>query len=380
MENMENCNIDINFYGDKKTFKLSETYDLFKKDICSEIGIEEEYLNNLNIFYNDKDNIHKNINNSEDYNDFFVKVLINEAKSLEIEYKSEENSNANDDNFILNLNDSENKNNINIFNCNNNNLNDNDNNLNNNDINNLNNENDIFNNSNNNENNNSNIKDEIVYPVTCNLCKEYNLNNIIYYCKECENYICEKCFKKTFREHIHSYNVIGNMIHFNYFNHENLNKNENKEINIGFDNKENDNIYNLNENNNNILNDNNNNLIIGIHNDEKNNNDIIMNDISNNNIQNNEVEKNKKENINNNEFTPIDYTKDDWGICPITNEFMENPVITIYGTHYEKTAIIDWLSRNQRDPLTNQPLTINDLTDDEEYKRNIKEYRFVHDI
>ena len=59
---------------------------------------------------------------------------------------------------------------------------------------------------------------------------------------------------------------------------------------------------------------------------------------------------------------------------------MENPVITIYGTHYEKNAIIDWLKRHQTDPLTNQPLTEKDLIEDKEYKEKIKKYRKIHDI
>ena len=51
---------------------------------------------------------------------------------------------------------------------------------------------------------------------------------------------------------------------------------------------------------------------------------------------------------------------------------MENPVLTIYGTYYEKNAIIDWLSRDKTDPLTKQPLTEKDLIEDEEYKKNKK--------
>ena len=36
-------------------------------------------------------------------------------------------------------------------------------------------------------------------------------------------------------------------------------------------------------------------------------------------------------------------------ICPITQKIMEEPVITPYGTTYEKSAIIDWIKKNKTD-------------------------------
>ena len=66
---------------------------------------------------------------------------------------------------------------------------------------------------------------------------------------------------------------------------------------------------------------------------------------------------------------------EEYGICPITQEYMTNPVITPYGNYYEKSAIIDWIEKNKTDPLTREPLTVDMLMEDEEYKIKIIEYR-----
>ena len=368
-----NCDIQINFYGECMTINLPESYDLFKSQISSYIGVSVEELNLFDIFYRDEDNIKININNNDDFNELFFKVTINQIKTLNIEYRNDEKPNNNFDDFNYKENFS---NDINI--------NDN-----------------IYDNINYNLNNNLNINSEenkeIIFPVMCDNCKQYSLKNIIYYCQKCKHYVCENCFKLIFRNHIHSYNVIGTLEHFNNFSKENENINN---VNDNFLNSENNNDNNndikiqndikldINDNSNN---DNQNNIDQIIENQNIDNLNINMNNqnIDNQIIDNqnkkeeniNSIEKKeKKTSTNNGEFLEIDYTKDDWGICPITNDFMENPVITIYGTHYEKYAIIDWLKRHQTDPLTNQPLTEKDLTEDEEYKKNIKEYRFIHDL
>ena len=43
-------------------------------------------------------------------------------------------------------------------------------------------------------------------------------------------------------------------------------------------------------------------------------------------------------------------------ICPITQKIMEEPVITPYGTTYEKSAIIDYISKNKKDFMTKKHL------------------------
>jgi STIP1 family protein 1 len=40
---------------------------------------------------------------------------------------------------------------------------------------------------------------------------------------------------------------------------------------------------------------------------------------------------------------------------------MKDPVITPYGHCYDRESITEWLRNHQTDPLTNQPLSIEDL-------------------
>jgi hypothetical protein len=47
--------------------------------------------------------------------------------------------------------------------------------------------------------------------------------------------------------------------------------------------------------------------------------------------------------------------------CPITNNLMEDPVMTKYGHTFEKSAIMEWLQNTPRCPLTNQALTPADI-------------------
>ena len=46
-----------------------------------------------------------------------------------------------------------------------------------------------------------------------------------------------------------------------------------------------------------------------------------------------------------------------YGICPITQDYMKNPVITPSGNYYEKYAIIEWINMHHTDPLTREKLT-----------------------
>jgi hypothetical protein len=43
-------------------------------------------------------------------------------------------------------------------------------------------------------------------------------------------------------------------------------------------------------------------------------------------------------------------------ICPITQDIMNEPVMLLDGHSYEKKAIVDWLRRSDRSPLTNEVL------------------------
>ena len=90
------------------------------------------------------------------------------------------------------------------------------------------------------------------------------------------------------------------------------------------------------------------------------------------------IEESKKyynnNNYNNNNEKEEEFDEE-YGICPITQEYMENPVITPSGNYYEKSAIIDWINKNQSDPLSREYLTVEMLVEDYEYKKQIIEYR-----
>ena len=61
--------------------------------------------------------------------------------------------------------------------------------------------------------------------------------------------------------------------------------------------------------------------------------------------------------------------------CPITQKIMEEPVITPYGTTYEKTAIIDWINKNKTDFVTKNALDENMLVTNYILKVAIKNYK-----
>ena len=61
--------------------------------------------------------------------------------------------------------------------------------------------------------------------------------------------------------------------------------------------------------------------------------------------------------------------------CPITNNIMEEPVITPYGTTYEKSAIIDWIKKNKTDYITKNTLNENMLVTNYILKVAIKDFK-----
>ena len=106
-------------------------------------------------------------------------------------------------------------------------------------------------------------------------------------------------------------------------------------------------------------------------NNNNNNNKInIINESQNNNINDNNINK-----IN--QINPIKEEKfdEEFGICPITLEYMENPVLCPSGNYYEKSAIIKWIAKNHNDPLSREHLSIDMLVEDEEYRKQIINYR-----
>jgi hypothetical protein len=56
-------------------------------------------------------------------------------------------------------------------------------------------------------------------------------------------------------------------------------------------------------------------------------------------------------------------------LCPITQELMINPLMSRTGINYEKSAIMEWISKhNNTCPMTRQPLRAKDLV----HNRNLQ--------
>lgn len=60
-------------------------------------------------------------------------------------------------------------------------------------------------------------------------------------------------------------------------------------------------------------------------------------------------------------------------ICPLTKELMTDPVVSRYGHHFERAAIMDWLNDggNKHCPVTGNPLRISNLVSDKTLKWKI---------
>ena len=92
-------------------------------------------------------------------------------------------------------------------------------------------------------------------------------------------------------------------------------------------------------------------------------------------IKESEKYMNNSNNINNLKEKEEEEFDEEYGICPITQEYMENPVLVPSGNYYEKSAIIDWINKHNTDPMTREKLTVDMLIEDEEYKKEIIKYR-----
>ena len=62
-------------------------------------------------------------------------------------------------------------------------------------------------------------------------------------------------------------------------------------------------------------------------------------------------------------------------ICPISQIMMSNPVITPYGTTYEKSEILKWLKKNNNDFITKKPLNKEMLVPNFILKATMREYK-----
>ena len=61
-------------------------------------------------------------------------------------------------------------------------------------------------------------------------------------------------------------------------------------------------------------------------------------------------------------------------ICPITCDVMVEPVVAADGNSYEAAEIVQWLSKTQTSPLTNEPLLHTDLLPNIALRHAIEEW------
>ena len=148
--------------------------------------------NNLNIISNQQFEIHEEKNNEQKNNVQEIKNINNNKNNLIID-----NNNQNE--IISEYFENEDNNNNNISHKNNNNIN----NIHN--FNNINKQNNLNNNVNNNKLNlNLNNQSYMVFPFNCNLCNEYPIVKVFYYCPVCCIPLCQKCEEKLGINHRHS--------------------------------------------------------------------------------------------------------------------------------------------------------------------------------
>ena len=94
-----------------------------------------------------------------------------------------------------------------------------------------------------------------------------------------------------------------------------------------------------------------------------------------NEIQNLKKEKEEEKKIELKEEKEEEKFDEEYGICPIKMEYMKHPMLSPSGNYYEKDAIIEWIKKNQTDPITREKLTVDMLVEDKEYAKKIKEYK-----
>jgi len=190
---------EIKLFFNKQEFNLSinSNYDEALGKISQILNLN---INLLILSYDDEDGDNILVSNEEDFSIFFDQVKSNIVKSLIIELK--EKSNENNFNEYSNINIKE----INNINFNNN---EKDNQIGSN-INNIN-EIDLLDDygiKNSNvfepmkDNNDDELIEDKIYYFRCTSCNDYPIILVMFYCPECNLYLCEKCGKNLYN-HFH---------------------------------------------------------------------------------------------------------------------------------------------------------------------------------
>jgi hypothetical protein len=84
---------------------------------------------------------------------------------------------------------------------------------------------------------------------------------------------------------------------------------------------------------------------------------------------------NKQKNMNfaTNEAPPTHF------LCPLTGKLMSDPVMSMYGTSFERQAILAWLDNNNKCPVTGKPLKLEGLISNKSLQSLITGWKEVTD-
>ena len=237
---MEEYKGKIKYYEEEIEVLFPNDYNIFRTKLSEMLGLTEEFLVNVKLYYSDEENKNKfEIKCLNDYNLFFKNLK--ERKDLvilQIEIKDEsaqDKKKLSESISLLKSNNSLNILNNNVpkdYNIINNNIHNIDNNASINSLNNTNSNNQNYNvNINNNvnlnnirhqdnvtkNNNNNNQAPSFTCSFPCSYCNKTPLFNIIYYCPKCNDIFCSNCELNKGPNHVHLYCKIQNKIQYNYF-------------------------------------------------------------------------------------------------------------------------------------------------------------------
>ncbi len=85
-------NANLKFYDDIKNLIIPVSYVHFANSLCEMLGISNDMLNSLQIFYLDKEGDKIIIENASDYTQFLQQLKNKEVNTIEIELRDENNN------------------------------------------------------------------------------------------------------------------------------------------------------------------------------------------------------------------------------------------------------------------------------------------------
>ena len=200
----EEIKVALIFNSKKTEITIDSEYSTFITDVCSIIKISEEEVDSINLHYFDADQDKINILNEGDYEIFYSQVKDNVVKELYLEINENskldltqcianfekylETKGEKQDNDEINQKNDENKTQLNRFE----------------------NEEDEENKINfidnyfkvNDKENTDIFQGKEVFKTHCKKCKEFPIIEVLYFCEECDMYLCAKCAKKM-EDHEH---------------------------------------------------------------------------------------------------------------------------------------------------------------------------------